>query len=259
MSTTTTKTDSSKTTKATPSKPRAAKATGDTKPQTRNRKAATPRTRGDKPAATKVTSPTDAKTGRPASAVAVEQAAKKPTAESIAAGQAASKKLAETEKVKNALRRANLSPNSEINADQRQRALKAPSTLSGAPLRDHIMGNGKTKAQTDGRITGKQAAEKVLAEHDGPMKISELARNAVAFATAMAGKTPEQSIARDVLMDAKRDADKRTFIKVGKGLYDLQARNPQATAPEPAPTPEPAQPAAASTPEPAQATTPAAA
>jgi hypothetical protein len=82
-------------------------------------------------------------------------------------------------------------------------------------------------------ITAMQAAEKVLRRARGPMKVSELARKAVALDDFRpTSKTPEASVAARVHVSAKL-AD-GTFIRISRGVVDLRELNPQGAETRPA-------------------------
>lgn len=82
---------------------------------------------------------------------------------------------------------------------------------------------------TTDKLTFPAAAEKVLRQADGPMKVKAIAELAVPL-TATAGKTPAATLGARLITDANRGG---TFIKVAPGTFDVRELNPRGAAKRP--------------------------
>jgi hypothetical protein len=80
-----------------------------------------------------------------------------------------------------------------------------------------------------GALTFPAAAEKVLREAVGPMKVAAIAELAVPL-TRTQGKTPAATLGARLITDANKGG---TFIKVAPGTFDVRELNPRGAAKRP--------------------------
>jgi len=79
------------------------------------------------------------------------------------------------------------------------------------------------------KLTFPAAAEKVLRDADGPMKVKAIAELAVPL-TATTGKTPVATLGARLITDANKGG---TFVKVAPGTFDVRELNPRGAAKRP--------------------------
>jgi hypothetical protein len=81
------------------------------------------------------------------------------------------------------------------------------------------------------RITFKDAAERVLREGTGPMKVKEIAELAIPLVTPTPqGKTPAATLGAHLITDANKGG---RFIKTAPGTFDVRELNPRGAAKRP--------------------------
>lgn len=91
-----------------------------------------------------------------------------------------------------------------------------------------------SKTTTD-RVTFKDAAEKVLRDAAGPMKVKAIAELAIPLVTpAPTGKTPAATLGAHLVVDANKGG---RFIKTAPGTFDVRELNPRGAAKRPAAKP----------------------
>jgi len=74
-------------------------------------------------------------------------------------------------------------------------------------------------------MTLKEAAVKVLSEHDGPMRTCDIwAAILKRGLYAGKGKTPYKTLTARLTLDISRNCPKSTFVRQGFGLYGLRDR-----------------------------------
>jgi|GEM_PF-3710942 len=79
-------------------------------------------------------------------------------------------------------------------------------------------------------MTLKEAAVKVLSEHEGPMRTCDLWTAIVKRGLyAGKGKTPYRTLTARLTLDISRNGSKSTFVRHGFGLYGLRNRTRSGT------------------------------
>jgi len=74
-------------------------------------------------------------------------------------------------------------------------------------------------------MTLKEAAVRVLSEHDGPMRTCDIwAAILKRGLYAGKGKTPYKTLTARLTLDISRNVSKSTFVRRGFGLYGLRDR-----------------------------------
>jgi restriction system protein len=74
-------------------------------------------------------------------------------------------------------------------------------------------------------MTLKEAAVRVLSEHDGPMRTCDIwAAILERGLYAGKGKTPYKTLTARLTLDISRNGSKSTFVRQGFGLYGIRDR-----------------------------------
>ena len=74
-------------------------------------------------------------------------------------------------------------------------------------------------------MTLKEAAVKVLSEHDGPMRTCDIWAAILKRGLYVGkGKTPYKTLTARLTLDISGNASKSTFVRQGFGLYGLRDR-----------------------------------
>jgi HB1, ASXL, restriction endonuclease HTH domain len=91
--------------------------------------------------------------------------------------------------------------------------------------------SAKTLDDAIARITFKDAAERVLREGTGPMKVKEIAELAIPLVTPTPqGKTPAATLGAHLITDANKGG---RFVKTAPGTFDVREINPRGAAKRP--------------------------